>query len=143
MVRTIVESLYTTTATVTGGRSGHARTDDGLLDVDLTGPTETGGPGTGTNPEQLFAAGYAACFQSALSSVGQSQDVDTSDSTVVGTVTLGKAEDQGYGLAVTLRVTIPGVDHETTQRLIEQTHTVCPYSRAVDGNVAVTLEAGS
>lgn len=143
MVRTIVEPLYTTTAHVTGGRSGHARTDDGLLDFDLTAPKETGGPGTGTNPEQLFAAGYAACFQSALSNVGRSHRIDTSQSTVDGTVTLGKAEDQGYGLAVTLRVSIPGIDHETTQRLIEQTHTVCPYSRAVEGNVAVTLEAAS
>lgn len=141
MVRTIIEPLYTTTATVTGGRSGHARTDDGRLEVDLTRPTETEDPGTGTNPEQLFAAGYAACFQSALANVGNSHDIDTTASTVIGTVTLGKAEDHGYGLGVTLRVSIPGVDHATTQRLIEEAHQVCPYSRAIDGNVAVVLEA--
>ncbi len=143
MVRTIVEPLYVTAATVTGGRSGHARTEDGLLDVQLTGPKETGGSGTGTNPEQLFAAGYGACFQSALTNVGRAHRIDTSDSTVAASVTLGKAEDTGYGLAVTLRVSIPGVDHDTTQTLIEETHKVCPYSRAVEGNVAVTLEAGS
>lgn len=143
MVRTIAEPLYVTTATVSGGRSGHARTDDGLLDLDLSGPKETGGPGTGTNPEQLFAAGYGACFQSALTGVGRSHDVDTTGSTVVSTVTLGRAEDKGYGLAVTLRVSIPGVDEATTRSLIEETHTVCPYSRAIDGNVAVTLETGS
>ncbi len=143
MVRTIAESLYVTTATVTGGRSGHARTDDGLLNLELSGPKETGGPGTGTNPEQLFAAGYGACFQSALTSVGRAHDIDTTESTVVSTVTLGKAEDHGYGLAVTLRVSIPGVDEVMTKTLIEETHKVCPYSRAIDGNVAVTLEAGS
>ncbi len=143
MTRTIVEPMYVTTATVTGGRSGHARTDDGLLDLDLSGPKETGGPGTGTNPEQLFAAGYGACFQSALTNVGRAHEIDTSESTVTASVTLGKAEDKGYGLAVTLHVSIPDVDHDTTMTLIQETHKVCPYSRAVDGNVAVTLEAGS
>lgn len=143
MVRTIVEPIYTTTATVTGGREGHARTDDGLLDVHLIGAKEMGGPGTATNPEQLFAAGYAACFQSAMSGVGEKHGIDTSASTVVGTVTLGKAQDHGFGLAVILRVSIPGVDHDTTMRLIDETHQVCPYSRAIDGNVPVTLEAGA
>lgn len=141
MIRTIVEPVYTTTATVTGGREGHARSNDGLLDVSLTGAREMGGPGTGTNPEQLFAAGYAACFQSAMTGVGERHEVDTSASTVVGTVTLGKAEDGGWGLAVTLTVAIPGLDHDATMRLIEEAHRVCPYSRAIDGNVAVTLEA--
>lgn len=143
MVRTIIEPLYSTTATVTGGRSGHARSDDGLLDVVLTGAKEMGGPGTGTNPEQLFAAGYAACFQSAMSNVGRSHKIDTSASTIDATVTLGKADDSGFGLAVTLSVTIPGVDHDTTMMLLNEAHKVCPYSRAVEGNVAVTLQANS
>ncbi len=143
MVRTIAKPLYVTTATVTGGRSGHARTHDGLLDLVLSGPKETGGTGTGTNPEQLFAAGYGACFQSALTNVGRAHRVDTSNSTVTAAVTLGKAKDQGFGLGVTLRVSIPGIDDATTMTLIEETHRVCPYSRAIDGNVAVTLEAGS
>lgn len=139
MVRTIEAPLYTTTATVHGGRSGHARTDDGLLDLELTAPTETGGPGTGTNPEQLFAAGYAACFQSAMSSVAKTHGIDAGESVLVAEVTLGKAGDGGYGLGVALRGRVPGVDAATTQRLMDETHQVCPYSRAIDGNVAVTL----
>ena len=143
MVRTIVEPIYTTAATVTGGREGRARSDDGQLDVVLANAEELGGEGTGTNPEQLFAAGYAACFQSAMTGVGERHGVNTSASSIIGKVTLGKAVDEGWGLSVTLRVHIPGVDQETTMRLVEETHRVCPYSRAIDGNVPVTLEVAS
>ncbi|CAA9578372.1 MAG: Organic hydroperoxide resistance protein [uncultured Thermomicrobiales bacterium] len=140
MIRSIIEPIYTTTATVTGGREGHARSGDGRLDVRLTGVGETDGPDDGTNPEQLFAAGYAACFQSAMTVVGERHGIDTSESTVVGTVTLGRTADDGWGLAVTLRVSLPGSEPGATMRLIEETHQVCPYSRAIDGNVPVTLE---
>jgi lipoyl-dependent peroxiredoxin len=137
----LVETIYTTTATVEGGRRGRARSDDGALDVALVPPGDEEAAGTGTNPEQLFAAGYGACFQSALALVGERDGVDTSASRVDATVSLGRDADERYGLAVTLRVTIPGVDVETARRLVETTHQVCPYSRATRGNIDVTLEA--
>src|SRR5215831_13537986 len=104
-----MDVLYTATAHATGdGRNGHATSDDGIIDLDLRPPKEMGGPGGATNPEQLFAAGYAACFQSALSVVGRRQGTDTSSSTVEAGVTIGTIPG-GYGLAVALRVSIPGV----------------------------------
>jgi Ohr subfamily peroxiredoxin len=135
----LTEDLYTAHATATGGRAGRATTDDGLLDVSLAAPEELGGPGGATNPEQLFAAGYAACFQSALGVVGRQRKIDTSASTVTGEVTLGKTADAGFGLKVTLRTDIPGVDAETTRELVEAADRVCPYSNAIRGNVQVTL----
>src|SRR5450755_723448 len=110
MTTPLIKPLYTARATATGGREGHAVSDDGLLDVSLRPPKEMGGPGGATNPEQLFAAGYAACFQSALGGVGRRGGLDTSESTVEADVTIGAIHGGGYGLAVTLRVTIPGVD---------------------------------
>ena len=136
-----VKPLYTARATATGGRSGHAVSDDGLLDVHLRPPKEMGGPGGGTNPEQLFAAGYAACFQSALAVVGRREGVDTEDSLVEADVSIGTIGGGGYGLAVALKVSIPGADPATARRLAEAAHQVCPYSNATRGNIEVTVEA--
>ena len=141
MTTSIIKPLYTARATATGGRAGHAVSDDGVLDLDLKPPTEMGGPGGATNPEQLFAAGYAACFQSALAVVGRRQHVDTSDSTVEADVTIGTVPGGGYGLAVALRISIPGTDAETTRALAEAAHQVCPYSNATRGNIDVTVSA--
>jgi len=138
----LTRPLYTARATATGGRAGHAVSDDGILDVDLRPPKEMGGPGGATNPEQLFAAGYAACFQSALGVVGRREDTDTSQSTVEADVTIGSIHGGGYGLAVTIRVTIPGADPAKTRSLAEAAHQVCPYSNATRGNINVTLETG-
>ncbi len=141
MTTSLIKPLYTARATATGGRAGHAVSDDGVLDLDLKPPTEMGGPGGATNPEQLFAAGYAACFQSALAVVGRRQQVDTSGSTVEADVTIGTIPGGGYGLAVALRVSIPGADAETTRALAEAAHQVCPYSNATRGNIDVTVSA--
>lgn len=141
MTTSLIKPLYTARATATGGRAGHAVSDDGVLDLDLKPPTEMGGPGGATNPEQLFAAGYAACFQSALAVVGRRQHVDTSASTVEADVTIGTIPGGGYGLAVALRISIPGTDAETTRALAEAAHQVCPYSNATRGNIDVTVSA--
>ncbi|HEY5361853.1 MAG TPA: organic hydroperoxide resistance protein [Streptosporangiaceae bacterium] len=140
MTTKLTKPLYTARATATGGRAGHAVTDDGLLDVSLKPPKEMGGPGGATNPEQLFAAGYAACFQSALGVAGRRAGVDTSASTVEADVTIGVIGGGGYGLAVALRVAIPGADPEQARSLTEAAHQVCPYSNATRGNIEVTLE---
>ena len=142
MTTPLTKSLYTARATATGGRAGHAVSDDGILDVNLQPPKEMGGSGGATNPEQLFAAGYAACFQSALGVVGRREGVDTSDSLVEADVSIGPVKGGAYGLAVKLRVTIPGVDPEQVRSLTEAAHQVCPYSNATRGNIDVTLEAG-
>ena len=132
--------LYTAEATVQGGREGHARSSDGKLVVDLSTPKEMGGAGgQGTNPEQLFAAGYAACFQSALMLVARRQKIDASQSTITSQVGIGPTGDGGFGLEVALRVSIPGIDQATGEQLLEQAHQVCPYSNATRGNIPVTL----
>ena len=141
MTTSLIKPLYTARATAAGGRSGHAVSDDGVLDLDLKPPAEMGGPGGATNPEQLFAAGYAACFQSALAVVGRRQGVDTGGSRVEADVTIGTIPGGGYGLAVALRVAIPGADAETTRALAEAAHQVCPYSNATRGNIDVTVSA--
>ena len=141
MVSTLIKPLYTAEATTSGGRDGHARSADGVLDLDMRVPVEMGGPGGGTNPEELFAAGFSACFQSALSVVARRQHVSVEGSTVTGRVTIGTIEGGAFGLAVELAVNIPEVDAETTQRLIEAAHQVCPYSNATRGNIDVTLLA--
>ncbi len=142
MTTQLVKPLYTASATATGGRAGHVVSADGILDMDLRPPVAMGGPGGATNPEELFAAGYAACFQSALGAVGRRQGVDTAASTVEADVTIGTIGGGAYGLAVTLRVSIPGVDATTVQSLTEAAHQVCPYSNATRGNIEVTLETG-
>jgi Ohr subfamily peroxiredoxin len=138
----LTRPLYTARAAATGGREGHVASDDGILDVDLRPPREMGGAGGATNPEQLFAAGYAACFQSALGGVGRREKMDTSESAVEADVTIGAIHGGGYGLAVTLRVTIPGADPARARALTEAAHQACPYSNATRGNVEVTLEVG-
>ncbi|MEU7631215.1 organic hydroperoxide resistance protein [Nocardia sp. NPDC049220] len=131
---------YTARATATGGRAGHARSDDGHLDVDLRPPVELGGPGGATNPEQLFAAGYAACFQGALGVAGRRNKVDTSQSLVTAEVSMGPV-GEAFGLSVVLEVEIPGVDEATCQRLADEAHAVCPYSNATRGNIPVEVRA--
>ncbi|MER5226960.1 organic hydroperoxide resistance protein [Streptomyces flaveus] len=134
-----MDALYTAVATATHGREGRAFTNDGRLDLELGIPTEMGGNGQGTNPEQLFAAGYSACFASALGLVGRQAKVDVSDAAVTAEVGIGK-EGEGFGLAVTLRVELPdSVDAETGRKLVEQAHQVCPYSNATRGNIPVEL----
>ena len=131
--------LYTAEATVHGGRGGEAHSSDGKLVVKLSPPTEMGGTGEGTNPEQLFAVGYAACFQSALIRVAQREHVDASESTIVSRVGIGPNGQGGFGLEVELRVSLPGVDTATGEKLLELAHQVCPYSNATRGNIPVKL----
>jgi lipoyl-dependent peroxiredoxin len=133
--------LYTAVAHATGdGRNGHVRSDDGVLDLDLRTPKELGGPGgEHSNPEELFAAGYAACFHSALKLMAGRDKVDVTDSEVSATVGLGMNDSGGLGLAVELDVHIPNVDEDTARAVVEQAHQVCPYSNATRGNVDVTL----
>jgi Ohr subfamily peroxiredoxin len=135
--------LYTAEATATGGREGHARTNDGRLDVDLDVPSEMGGAGgPGTNPEQLFAAGYAACFQSALLRVASGRKLDVSDSRITARVGIGPVEGGGFGLSVALNLDAPRVDEEVARDLMIRAHEMCPYSRATRGNIDVTLTVG-
>ena len=134
-----MDALYEAVAHATGdGRNGHARTDDGMLDLDVRIPKELGGPGGATNPEQLFAAGYAACFHSAIKFTAARQKLDVSDSEVSATVLLGMVET-GFGLAVELDVHIPNLDKETAERITADAHQVCPYSNATRGNIDVRL----
>ncbi|MFG2106783.1 organic hydroperoxide resistance protein [Micromonospora chersina] len=135
-----MQVLYTASAQATGdGRDGHVRTSDGGLDLDLAIPKEMGGAGGATNPEQLFAAGYAACFHSALRLVARKARADVSNSVVEAEVGIGPNGSGGYGLAVTLVVDLPTVERSTAQQLVEAAHQVCPYSNATRGNVEVTL----
>lgn len=141
MVTEITKELYTATATAVGARAGHVKSSDGLVDVDLRRPVEMGGPGGATNPEQLFAAGYSACFQSALGVVAKRSNVNIDESTVTGSVTLGTADGGALVLAVVLEVHIPGIDLEKAQELTDGAHQVCPYSNATRGNIKVTVTA--
>ena len=135
-----MKPLYTAEALTTGdGRNGHARSSDGRLDLQLAIPKEMGGSGDGTNPEQLFAIGYAACFHSALRMIARQEKADVSDSAVGARVSIGQIDNGGFGLAVELEITLPNVDHETAQSLTEKAHQVCPYSNATRGNVDVKL----
>jgi lipoyl-dependent peroxiredoxin len=137
-----VKVLYTAEATVTGGRDkGHARTTDGALDVQLRSPAELGGPGGGTNPEQLFAAGYAACFESALKTVARRRDASADDVSIASKVALGPGENRSFTLAVELDVTLPQVEGDDADDLVRAAHEVCPYSNATRGNIDVALIA--
>jgi len=139
----MADSLYTAVATATGdGRAGgHVVTDDSALDVKLAIPTSMGGPGGGTNPEQMFAAGWAACFHSAMKGVAAAQKLKITDSAVVAEVGLNKLDGGRYGLSAALHVELSGVDQATADQLVETAHTVCPYSNATRGNIAVTVDA--
>ena len=132
--------LYTAKASVTGGRAGHGRTADGELDVDLRLPEEMGGPGGGTNPEQLVAIGYAACFESALGGVARRKKVEAGEASIESSVSLLPTGDGGFKLAVTLDVSLPGVsDADVAADLVRGAHEVCPYSNATRGNIDVEL----
>jgi len=135
--------IYTAEASAIGGRAGHARTNDGRLDVDLDVPTELGGTGgAGTNPEQLFAAGWAACFQSALLRIAFGRKLDLTGSRVRARVGIGTLESGGLGLAAELDLDAPRIGHDQAAELMSRAHEACPYSRATRGNVEVTLTVG-
>ena len=131
--------LYTAVATATSGREGRAKSDDGALDVALVPPKSLGGSGAaGTNPEQLFAAGYAACFGSAVSHVARAKKIQAGPVSITANVTLG-AVGQGFGLAVELVASIPELPREQAEALVQAAHQVCPYSNATRGNIAVDI----
>jgi Ohr subfamily peroxiredoxin len=134
-----MQILYTAEATAWGGREGRSSTTDGVLDVTLAVPKELGGPGGATNPEQLFAVGYASCFHSALKLIGRREKVDVSESAVTARVGLGMNESGGFNIAVELEAELPGVERSVAEDLVHQAHQVCPYSNATRGNVEVTL----
>jgi Ohr subfamily peroxiredoxin len=135
-----VNPLYTAKATSTGAaRAGHVESSDGVLTLDLSIPKEMGGAGgAGTNPEQLFAAGYSACFHSALQAVARREKTKVDGSSVTAEVGIGK-QDNGFGLAVELVVSLPGIERETAEKLVDAAHQMCPYSNATRGNIDVTL----
>ena len=137
-----MKAMYTAVATAHGGRQGHVSSDDGALDLDTVTPKSMGGPGgAGTNPEQLFAAGYAACFQSAMGFVAGQQSLNVSDSTVTGHVSIGPNDNgAGFMLAVKHSVTLPHLDQAAAEKLVHDAHRVCPYSNATHGNIAVEFE---
>jgi osmotically inducible protein OsmC len=139
----MTKTLYTAEAHVTGGRAeGHGRTSDGALEVDLRIPVEMGGPGGGTNPEQLFAVGYAACFEGALGVVARRAKADTGDAAIDSKVLLSPDGKGGFLLGVQLDVTLPSVaDSATAVELVRAAHQVCPYSNATRGNIEVGLTA--
>jgi Ohr subfamily peroxiredoxin len=139
----MARELYTAEATVTGGRAeGHGVTSDDKLDVQLRTPTEMGGDGSGTNPEQLFAVGYAACFESALGVVARRERLETGDVSIDSRVSLIPTPERGFGLAVSLDVSLPDVsDPDQAVKLVAAAHTVCPYSNATRGNIDVKLTA--
>jgi Ohr subfamily peroxiredoxin len=136
-----VDVKYRTSATATGGRDGRSTTADGSLDVKLATPKELGGAGgAGSNPEQLFAAGYAACFLSAMKAVSPAQKVRVpNDATVTATIGIGPRSEGGFGITADLKISLPGLEHSAAQRLIDAAHQVCPYSNATRGNVEVGL----
>ena len=132
--------LYTATATATGGRDGRAKSSDGVLDLALVLPKALGGSGAGgTNPEQLFAAGYAACFGSAIGAVARAKKITTGPVSVTTKVTIGTI-DQGYGLAVELEASLPELPRDQAEALVAAAHQVCPYSNATRGNIAVDVK---
>jgi Ohr subfamily peroxiredoxin len=135
----IEKVIYRAEAHTTGGRDGASSTPDGQLSVKLAVPKEMGGNGAGTNPEQLFAAGYSACFMGALKVVsGKAKVALPADASITGLVGIG-AIPQGYGIEVELRISLPGLDKELAHKLVETAHQVCPYSNATRGNIQVTL----
>ena len=139
----MAKTIYTAEATVTGGRkAGHGATTDGNLEVDIRMPKDLGGDGDGTNPEQLFAVGYAACFESALQLVARRMKADAEDASVDSKVSLHPNESKGFDLSVRLDVTLPSIaDSGDAVDLVKAAHQVCPYSNAVKGNIGVDLTA--
>lgn len=133
-----MKRLYTAEATAWGGREGRTATTDGLLDLRLAYPKEIGGPGEATNPEQLFAAGYASCFHSAIKILADRDKIDVTDSAVTARVGLGMSKDGFFLIDAELEVEIPGLDRAVAEDLVERAHKVCPYSNATRGNLDVT-----
>ncbi|HSK61278.1 MAG TPA: organic hydroperoxide resistance protein [Actinomycetospora sp.] len=132
---------YTAEATSSGdARNGHVRSSDGVIDQDMTMPKEMGGPGGGTNPEQLFAAGYAACFHQALKLAAGQEKVDIDSSSVDAAVGIGP-DAESFGLKVWLTATVPGADQDTADRLVARAHELCPYSKATRDNIEVNISA--
>ncbi|TDD44615.1 organic hydroperoxide resistance protein [Kribbella antibiotica] len=140
MATAVEKVLYTAKATAEGGRDGKVTSSDGKLAVVVAPPAELGGTGEGTNPEQLFAAGYAACFQSAMMTVARRLRVDTTGSTVTAEVGLGAIPGGAYGIQVALVVSLPSLEKDVAQDLVEKAHQVCPYSNATRGNIVVDLK---
>jgi len=134
--------LYTARATAVGGREGHVKSDDGFVDQKLQLPTGLGGKGGATNPEQLFAAGYAACFEGALRLVARNREVKISSAEVSAEVDIGK-DETSFGLAVRLHAKVGGVDDATAQALADGAHEVCPYSKATRGNIPVSVKGSA
>jgi len=135
-----VDVKYRTTATAIGGRDGQARTEDGKFTVKLSTPKELGGArGDGANPEQLFAAGYSACFIGALKVAGQQLKIAVPETKVTATVGIGPRSEGGFGITADLRVEIPGIDRADAEKLVQSAHQICPYSNATRGNVDVGL----
>ncbi|WKL43095.1 organic hydroperoxide resistance protein [Flavobacterium sp. ZE23DGlu08] len=137
-----MKTLYTAVATATGGRNGHVKSDNGVLDLQVRMPKELGGTSNDfTNPEQLFAAGYSACFDSALNLVIKQSKVQTGETSVTAKVSIGQLENGGFGLAVELAINISEVTIEEAQQLAEKAHQICPYSNATRNNVEVKITA--
>ncbi|MEZ7499471.1 organic hydroperoxide resistance protein [Flavobacterium sp. Arc3] len=135
-----MKTLYTTKATATGGRNGQVKSENGILDVEVRHPKALGGGNDDfANPEMLFAAGYSACFDSALNLVIKKENIETGETTVSAKVSIGQNESGGFGLEAELHANIPGVTIEEAQTLIEKAHQVCPYSNATRGNMPVKL----
>lgn len=135
-----MQALYTAVATSTGdGRNGHVATDDGLIDTDVRMPAGLGGPGGATNPEQLFAAGYSACFGSAVAHVARAQKLRTGPVEITARVGIGPVEGGGFGLTVALEARLPELPREQAEALVKAAHEVCPYSNATRGNVPVSV----
>ncbi|MFE1439387.1 organic hydroperoxide resistance protein [Streptomyces sp. NPDC058739] len=134
--------MYVAEATAHGGRDGYVTSHDGRLELKVAMPPELGGDGDGTNPEQLFAAGYSSCFHNALVLVGRRAGLDLTGSTVAAKVGIGPNAQQGYGLAVALSVSLPVLEREVATRLVDAAHEVCPYSNATRGNIDVTIVLG-
>ncbi|MEU2911712.1 organic hydroperoxide resistance protein [Streptomyces massasporeus] len=134
--------MYVAEATAHGGREGYVTSQDGRLDLKVAMPPQLGGDGNGTNPEQLFAAGYSACFHNALILVGNREGYDLAGSTVAAKVGIGPNRQRGYGLAVALTVSLPVVDPALATRLVDAAHEICPYSNATRGNIDVTILLG-
>ena len=131
------KKLYTATVNVQGGREGKAVSSDEKLNVDLRYPKELGGNGAGTNPEQLFAAGFAACFEGAMGTVLRKKNIKTEGITIASHVTLGKDVSDGYVLAITMDITIKGVETSVAEEIVAEAHQVCPYAKATRGNIEV------
>jgi Ohr subfamily peroxiredoxin len=142
MTTAVKTIMYTAEVVLEGGRDGHARSSDGNLDVTLNTPTELeGSGGSGTNPEQLFAAGYAACFQSALMGVARGRNLNVDDCKITARVGVGPVADGGFGLEVKLELIAPSLSDEDAAAVMTRAHKRCPYSRAIEGNVPVELSA--